>query len=211
MLNNLSFNDLKVGLIIRYGHYRAIITKSDIASYTITVNTTLNADSEISNASVSFYGAASGEASHIEGYKTIASGVGSHAEGECTIASGKCSHTEGWNTTAIGLASHVEGKNNIIDYDGLYAHIVGNGISDTERSNVHTLDWSGNVWYSGDVYVGSASGINRDEGSKKLATEEYVNSLFNNKDYILTESDKMEIAELVVSILPVYGGEVDEV
>jgi hypothetical protein len=53
------------------------------------------------------------------------------------------------------------------------AHIVGNG-TDSKRSNAHTLDWSGNAWYSGNVYVGSTSGTNKDEGSKKLATEEYV-------------------------------------
>ena len=55
-----------------------------------------------------------------------------------------------------------------------YAHIVGNGESDTTRSNAHTLDWDGNAWYAGDVYVGSEGGVNRDEGSKKLATEEFV-------------------------------------
>ena len=55
-----------------------------------------------------------------------------------------------------------------------YAHVVGNGNSNMERSNAHTLDWDGNAWYQGDVYVGSTSGINMDEGSKKLATEDYV-------------------------------------
>ena len=60
---------------------------------------------------------------------------------------------------------------------GTYTHIVGNGTSDTERSNAHTLDWEGNAWYSGDVYVGSTSGTNRDEGSKKLATVEEVQEL----------------------------------
>jgi hypothetical protein len=60
-----------------------------------------------------------------------------------------------------------------------YAHIVGNGTSNNSRSNAHTLDWSGNAWYSGDVYVGSTSGKNKDEGSKKLATEEYVGNFFD--------------------------------
>lgn len=60
---------------------------------------------------------------------------------------------------------------------GTYTHIVGNGTSDAERSNAHTLDWEGNAWYSGDVYVGSTSGTNRDEGSKKLATVEEVQEL----------------------------------
>lgn len=56
------------------------------------------------------------------------------------------------------------------------AHIVGNGTKEDARSNAHTLDWDGNAWYQGDVFVGSTSGTNKDEGSKKLATEEYVNT-----------------------------------
>ena len=50
-----------------------------------------------------------------------------------------------------------------------YAHIVGNGTSTSKRSNAHTLDWSGNAWFAGDVYVGSTSGKNKDTGSKRLA------------------------------------------
>ena len=57
-----------------------------------------------------------------------------------------------------------------------YAHIAGNGTSHSARSNAHTLDWEGNAWYQGDVYVGSTSGTNKDEGSKKLATEEYADN-----------------------------------
>ena len=51
---------------------------------------------------------------------------------------------------------------------GTYSHIVGNGTSDTERSNAYTLDWEGNAWFAGDVYVHSTSGTNKDDGSKKL-------------------------------------------
>jgi hypothetical protein len=46
------------------------------------------------------------------------------------------------------------------------------------RSNAHTLDWDGNAWFAGDVYVGSTSGSNKDEGSKKLATETLVYNSF---------------------------------
>lgn len=35
-----------------------------------------------------------------------------------------------------------------------YAHIVGNGTSNTKRSNAHTLDWEGNAWFAGKVFVG---------------------------------------------------------
>ena len=64
------------------------------------------------------------------------------------------------------------GKYNIIDTTS--ALIIGNGTSKEVRSNAHTLDWSGNAWFAGDVYVGSTSGTNKDTGSKKLATESFV-------------------------------------
>jgi hypothetical protein len=76
------------------------------------------------------------------------------------------------------MYQHVRGKYNAIDDADTYATIVGNGDADTNRKNIHTLDWDGNAWFSGDVYIGSTSGVNKDEGSKKLATEEYVD---NNK------------------------------
>ena len=119
---------------------------------------------------------ASGSDSHAEGFRTTASGSDSHAEGISTTASGVSSHAEGWNTTASSDYQHVQGKYNVEDSQGKYAHIVGNGKSTSNHSNAHTLDWNGNAWFAGDVYTGSTSGTNRDEGSKKLATEEYVDS-----------------------------------
>ena len=101
-----------------------------------------------------------GSNSHTEGYSSTASEFCAHAEGDHTVASGDCSHAEGMYNIDDGANS-----------DKL--HVVGNG-KYNKRSNAHTLDKSGNAWYSGDVYVGSTSGTNRDAGSKKLATEEYV-------------------------------------
>jgi hypothetical protein len=130
---------------------------------------------------------ASGQNSHAEGYYTMASGQNSHAEGYTTMALGKISHAEGDHTTAQRKSQHVQGEYNILDTEGTtttrgkYVHIVGNGTSAAERSNAHTLDWDGNAWYQGDVYVGSTSGMNMDEGSKKLATEEYVDGNISTK------------------------------
>ena len=120
------------------------------------------------------YTKASGYASHAEGSNSKALGEASHAEGNITKASGNYSHAEGFYTTASVEAQHVQGKYNISDTTS--AHIVGNGSSDSNRSNVHTLDWSGNAWFAGDVYTGSTSGTNKDAGSKVLATKEYVDS-----------------------------------
>lgn len=89
------------------------------------------------------------------------------------IALGDGSHTEGKNIIAIGENQHVQGQYNISNTTS--AHIVGNG-TDSKRSNAHTLDWDGNAWYAGDVYIGSTSGTNKDEGSKKLATEDFVSN-----------------------------------
>ena len=120
---------------------------------------------------------ASGDCSHAEGIRTTASSSSSHAEGDNTTASGTSSHAEGLGTTAQGNNQHVQGKYNISDTTS--AHIVGNGTKYNARSNAHTLDWSGNAWFAGDVYTGSTSGKNKDDGSKKLATEEYVDNSVN--------------------------------
>ena len=116
---------------------------------------------------------ASGESSHAEGYHTKALGYYSHAEGAYTEVSGSYSHAEGYQIKASGNFQHVQGKYNIEDTTSV--HIVGNG-SISVRSNAHTLDWQGNAWFAGDVYTGSTSGTNKDEGSKILATKEYVDS-----------------------------------
>lgn len=76
---------------------------------------------------------------------------------------------------------------------GVYANIVGNGTADDARSNAHTLAWDGTAWYQGDVYVGSTSGTNKDEGSKKLSTEEYVNTVADTKQDKRTDEETIEM------------------
>ena len=110
---------------------------------------------------------ASDHCSHAEGFNTTASGLYSHAEGSGTTASGILSHTEGLGTKAQGHHQHVQGKYNI--ENTTYAHIVGNGTSDTARSNAHTLDWNGNGWYQGKL---SQDGTPTED--KDLVTKKYV-------------------------------------
>lgn len=98
-----------------------------------------------------------GNCSHAEGCQTITSGVSSHAEGNNTTARGSYSHAEGRYTKASSEAQHAQGKYNIEDTENKYAHIVGNGTADDARSNAHTLDWDGNAWFAGDIYVGGTS------------------------------------------------------
>ena len=123
---------------------------------------------------------ASGKNSHAEGFKTTASGESSHAEGSTNSAEGYASHAEGYGTYATHASQHVQGEYNLPDESinessirGTYAHIVGNGKNLENRSNAHTLDWDGNAWFQGNVYV---NGTDQSTGSKKLATEEYVDN-----------------------------------
>ena len=132
--------------------------------------------------------------SHAEGYNAKASGEISHAEGSYTTASGSISHAEGWGTVASGEYQHVQGKNNISDTTS--AHIIGNGTGseDVNRSNAHTIDWNGNAWFAGDIYTGSTSGKNKDDGSVKLpvvysGTTAPSNDIGKNGDlYVLLDS-----------------------
>lgn len=87
------------------------------------------------------------------GKNTIA-GFGSVAEGIDTKALALASHTEGYGTKALSHVQHVQGKYNVVDVNNEFAHIVGNGTSDSDRSNAHTVDWDGNAWYAGTIYNG---------------------------------------------------------
>ena len=131
----------------------------------------IKAGSGLESVILSGDGEASGNHSVAENAAT-ANGAGSHAE-NVGVANGVYSHAEGLQTIASSSYQHAQGQYNIEDAEDKYAHIVGNGEYNA-RSNAHTLDWDGNAWFSGDVYVGSTGGTDKDDGSKKLATEEFV-------------------------------------
>lgn len=96
---------------------------------------------------------ASGLWSHVEGSQTRANGPGSHAEGTGSWATGPSSHAEGYGTEAAGKYQHVQGKHNVIDEANKFADIVGNGADILNKSNAYALDWDGNVYLKGGVYV----------------------------------------------------------
>ena len=100
---------------------------------------------------------ASGYYAHSEGYDTKARGVSSHAEGEYTESSGYRAHAEGSRTIASGTNSHAQncyttaahgnqttiGKYNNNQSDNAFE--IGNGTSDSARSNALVVDWNGNI------------------------------------------------------------------
>lgn len=191
---NVNNKYIKPGALILYNDSFSSVYAYNPNTLTITIGPSLSSE-DLNEQTVTLCFGAFGASAHSEGYNTIASANQSHAEGSSTAASGNAAHAEGYETTASAHAAHAEGyvtiassayqhaqgKYNIASPYSL-AHIVGNGTADDARSNAHTLDWNGDAWYAGDVYVGSTSGTNKDNGSKKLATEEYVDSALENID-----------------------------
>lgn len=148
-----------------------------------------------------------GQYAFAEGRHTMASGLNSHAEGENTVASNYNSHAEGRNTRAQGWSSHAEGRGTIANQESQHVQgnynisdvtsldIVGNGTSDEDRSNAYTLDANGNAWYSGDVYVGSTSGTNKDSGSKKLITLDKIPTASSETLGLIKVGENLSITE----------------
>ena len=185
ILNSISFNrigDIGIGsAAIGYKN-----TASNDFTFAMGIQTTASAPGAhaeggltVAKASYShaegFKSASTGEYSHVEGIVCESSGQGSHAEGYYTVASGQRSHSEGCFTEAASQHQHVQGKYNVVDSNGVYAHIVGNGTGKNNRHNAYTLDWQGNAWYSGKVTTGAAPVEDMD-----LTTKKYVD---DNRDY----------------------------
>ena len=58
-----------------------------------------------------------------------------------------------------------------------YAHIVGNGDDEDNRSNAHTLDWNGNAWFAGDVKCTTEEGLEISIRALLLRIEELESKL----------------------------------
>lgn len=129
-----------------------------------------------------------GTSAHAEGTLNRAGGDSSHAEGVNTYAIMEYSHTEGAGTIAHAPGQHVQGKYNIDDTEKKYAHIVGNGTDDEadKRSNAHTLDWSGNSWYQGNIKCG---GTSYDDAPNSVVTSGSVVKMWTGTQ---TEYDAIE-------------------
>lgn len=123
---------------------------------------------------------------------TASVGLGHDLRENCSMAIGKYNYNAGENSLTVGISNEVVGENSIaLGYhtkaeeenqlvQGRYnkpmanmAHIIGNGDGtvDNSRSNAYALDWDGNGWFAGDVFVKSTD----QDDAQRLATEDYVN------------------------------------
>ena len=129
-------------------------TASGSSSFAIGHSTTASNNAAFSSGQ---FTTASGNSSFVTGAYNTASGNFSFACNYFVEASGVGAMAEGLYTKASSDYQHVQGKYNIVDNSSAYAHIVGNGTATNARSNAHTLDWSGNAWYKGDIKVGGSN------------------------------------------------------
>lgn len=138
---------------------------------------------------------ATGYSSHAEGHDTEAAGSYSHAEGRDTEATGDYSHAEGRGTVAHGRSLHVQGEYNAIDDSvnqslrSKYAHIVGNGTSDDNRSNAHTIDWNGVAWYRGRPQFGGNAQDDRSQSVMANGDTEIFLTSPGGKKFAITVDD----------------------
>lgn len=105
-------------------------------------------------------------------------GTASTADGFAVNASGDYSHASGFHTIAASDVQHVIGKYNEEDANGTYPFIIGGGRLDTDRKNIFTVDWNG------DVNAGRSNGLTNDT---KLPTGADVISYLNSNivnDYV---------------------------
>lgn len=147
-----------------------------------------------------WYCAASGKYSHAEGYNSVANADYSHAEGNTAHAEGLNSHAGGSHSYAKGRSSfasgeycnanmdystafgyytkadskyqYVLGKYNVEDSEEKYALIIGNGTSNSAKSNAMTVDWNGtiNLPATATIIIGDKKLIFNDDGTVSWET-----------------------------------------
>lgn len=77
-----------------------------------------------------------------------------------------------------------------------YAMMFGNGYSNSRR-NIQTLDWNGNGWFAGNVYV---QGSDQNTGAKRQATEEYVSNNYATRSSVANLPTKTYVDSAVANI-----------
>lgn len=122
------------------------------------------------------YSVSDGPNSHAEGVWTIAKGEGSHTGGWYNIEDNYASWPE-WQpntqyyygdkvkvTDSESVTGYIANNDTIgssfdpgywtVDEKRVFAEIIGNGENDEDRSNARALDWDGNEYLAGEIYVG---------------------------------------------------------
>ncbi len=117
-----------------------------------------HAEGGIKNGSVEIAGGnASGSSAHAEGAMTVASGSQSHAEGYGSQATNSYAHAQNYGTIAASAGQTAIGWYNLEDALSVYLLIIGNGLSNSSRSNAFGVTWDGDNHMAIDPYAGAAT------------------------------------------------------
>lgn len=117
---------------------------------------------------------------HVEGYLNKVYSKNSHIQGVANEA--KQLDDDGAEVTNIDLTGyHNIGNGSHQNVAGKYnypksnkARITGGGSSNSNRRNIEELDWNGNMWFRGNVYVGGRSS---EDGAVMLVTKTEFDAL----------------------------------
>lgn len=103
----------------------------------------------------------------------------------------------------------VQGKYNVEDASSTFVNIIGNGTNDTERSNVAALDWSGNLYLGGTVYIDSDStSQNGTSLSEYIATNtslKLTGILYAGETSLILKNNKITADMMVDIYASIYG------
>lgn len=182
-----SLNDSRIGALIAYRDRIAYITSFDSVNHTVTLSKTLSSTAIENEKCLYVFGYASGRISHVEGIGTIANSGITHASGRFNkpqdlypawkartaykIGDRVINYDSGYECiVANNDSAFNQSKWKVIYTTSDTAFVIGNGEDHTNRSNAVTIDWDGNEYLMGDVYVGSDS--NSQNGSKLAKVSE---------------------------------------
>lgn len=112
------------------------------------------------------YSVAIGHNAETGGYAGSAVAIGSsaRAEGDSSFAIGTHAKAQSKDQIVMGILNKFDSTEKYSER-GKYLYILGNGDFETGNSNAMTIDWNGNAWFQGEVYVG---GEDQDNGAMKL-------------------------------------------
>ncbi len=116
------------------------------------------------------YGIAMGKDAHASGNNAIAMGEFTNATGDFSTAMGFRTNAESYNSVTIGRYNVGGGDaNNWVETDPLFE--IGNGSSDTDKSNALTVYKNGNIEISGDI-----TGVTDPTDPQHIVTKAYVDN-----------------------------------
>lgn len=139
-----------------------------------------------------------GYAAAVFGRNNQALAMGSLAQGYGAIVLPGAAYSDAIGSEVVAGSPNqiIRGKWNIVDRGREYILILGNGTGPNSKSNAHTVDWKGNGWYQGDVFVGS--------DRKKLATEKFVED--RSEEFIEQGGELVKNTYAELTIEPVMEG-----